>query len=59
MKEGNNIQIIEWQDMDKKKFYGIGTICSGLLRFMLYPANLVKTRLQVCFDSVTVCNCQP
>lgn len=47
MKEGKNIQIIEWQDLDKKKFYGVGMIFSGLLRFTLYPANLVKTRLQV------------
>ena len=46
MKEGKNIQIIEWQDLDKKKFFGVGMIFSGLLRFTLYPTNLVKTRLQ-------------
>ncbi|CAK8672001.1 unnamed protein product [Clavelina lepadiformis] len=46
MKEGRNIQIIEWQDLDKKKFYGFGLVFSGLLRFTIYPTNLVKTRLQ-------------
>ncbi|XP_078484550.1 solute carrier family 25 member 44-like [Ciona intestinalis] len=46
MKEGKNIQIIEWKDLDKKKFYTSGLMLSGLLRFTIYPANLIKTRLQ-------------
>ena len=47
MKEGKNIQIIEWKDLDKRKFFGMGMICSSLLRFTLFPTNLIKTRLQV------------
>nr|CAB3266184.1 solute carrier family 25 member 44-like [Phallusia mammillata] len=46
MKEGKNIQIIEWTDLDKKKFYAYGLAMSGVLRFTIYPMNLVKTRLQ-------------
>ncbi|XP_077996849.1 solute carrier family 25 member 44-like [Glandiceps talaboti] len=40
-------KIIEWDDMDKKKFYGFGVMISMGIRGMIYPTMLVKTRLQV------------
>lgn len=46
MKEGRNIKIIEWNDLNKHKFYMNGIAFFGTLRFMVYPINLVKTRLQ-------------
>jgi len=49
MKEGRNLQIIEWGDLDKKTFYSYSLCMSGVLRFTIYPMNLVKTRLQVSF----------
>jgi len=46
MKEGRNIKIIEWNDLNKQKFYMNGIAFFSTLRFMVYPINLVKTRLQ-------------
>ena len=43
----NNIRIIEWDDMDKKKFYAFGVILSMTIRGVIYPTSLIKTRLQV------------
>jgi solute carrier family 25 protein 44 len=38
--------VVEWAHLDKKKFYFFAPLASFLTRFMLYPSNLVKTRLQ-------------
>ncbi|XP_039271931.2 solute carrier family 25 member 44-like [Styela clava] len=46
MKEGKNIRIIEWHDMDKKRFYCYGLMLGVSMRTLIYPMNLVKTRLQ-------------
>lgn len=41
------VKIIEWQHLDKKKFYIIGPTTFCCIRGLLYPPNLIKTRLQV------------
>ncbi|XP_033126200.1 solute carrier family 25 member 44-like [Anneissia japonica] len=40
-------KIIEWDDMDKRKFYSFGLIFALSIRVVLYPTTLIKTRLQV------------
>ncbi|XP_078056265.1 solute carrier family 25 member 44a [Mustelus asterias] len=47
MQEKRNVQIIEWNDLDKKKFYCIGAVMALSLRLTVYPAALIRTRLQV------------
>lgn len=42
-----SVEIIEWQHLDKKKFYLIGPTLFIGIRSLLYPPNLIKTRLQV------------
>lgn len=42
-----DVRHIEWEDMDKRKFYFFGPTLFFGIRALLYPANLVKTRLQV------------
>ncbi|XP_072024415.1 solute carrier family 25 member 44-like [Amphiura filiformis] len=46
-KDRKNIRIIEWDDMDKRKFYAFGMVLSMTIRGMIYPTSLIKTRLQV------------
>jgi len=41
------VKHIEWKDMDKKKFYFFGPTLFLGIRAVLYPANLIKIRLQV------------
>ncbi|XP_061526330.1 solute carrier family 25 member 44-like isoform X2 [Phycodurus eques] len=41
-----NIQIIEWEDLDKKKFYSFGVFITLSIRATVYPATLIRTRLQ-------------
>ena len=41
------VRHIEWEEMDKRKFYFFGPTLFLGIRVLLYPANLVKTRLQV------------
>ena len=41
------IRIIEWDDMDKKKFFGFGAMLSFAVRTSVYPSHLIKTRLQM------------
>lgn len=38
-------QMIEWKDLDKKKFYVIGPSLFMFVRGFIYPFNLIKTRL--------------
>lgn len=47
MKDGKKIQIIEWHDMDKRRFYAYSLMLGTTIRFSVYPLNLIKTRLQV------------
>ena len=37
--------MIEWKDLDKKRFYLIGPGLFMLVRGFIYPFNLIKTRL--------------
>ncbi|XP_010874304.2 solute carrier family 25 member 44 [Esox lucius] len=47
MQQKRNIQIIEWEDLDKKKFYSFGVFMTMTIRVTVYPATLIRTRLQV------------
>jgi len=38
---------IDYDDLDKFKYYTIGPACAFVCRFLLYPFSLVKTRLQM------------
>lgn len=40
-----SVKVVEWKDMDKKKFYTIGPAMFVGLRGILYPFGLIKTRL--------------
>ncbi|XP_035646375.1 solute carrier family 25 member 44a isoform X2 [Oncorhynchus mykiss] len=42
-----NIRIIEWEDLDKKKFYSLGVFMTMTTRATVYPFTLIRTRLQV------------
>uniref|UniRef100_A0A8C4Q6R1 Solute carrier family 25 member 44a n=1 Tax=Eptatretus burgeri TaxID=7764 RepID=A0A8C4Q6R1_EPTBU len=45
--DGRNIRIIEWDDLDKRKFYTFGILMTMSIRATVYPAALIRTRLQV------------
>nr|XP_057901889.1 solute carrier family 25 member 44-like [Doryrhamphus excisus] len=47
MQQKRNIQIIEWEDLDKRKFYSFGVFITLSIRATVYPATLIRTRLQV------------
>ncbi|XP_030043899.1 solute carrier family 25 member 44 [Microcaecilia unicolor] len=47
MENKRNIPIIEWEDMDKKKFYVFGVCMTMMIRVSIYPFTLIRTRLQV------------
>ncbi|KAM9765093.1 solute carrier family 25 member 44b [Menidia menidia] len=47
MQQKRNIQIIEWEDLDKRKFYSFGLFMTMTIRATVYPATLIRTRLQV------------
>ncbi|XP_051998413.1 solute carrier family 25 member 44-like [Xyrauchen texanus] len=47
MQQKGNIQIIEWEDLDKRKFYSFGVFMTMAIRATVYPATLIRTRLQV------------
>ncbi|XP_077375034.1 solute carrier family 25 member 44b isoform X2 [Festucalex cinctus] len=47
VQQKRNIQIIEWEDLDKKKFYSFGVFITLSIRATVYPATLIRTRLQV------------
>jgi len=44
---GSAIRTIEWQMLDKRKFYPYSMMSSFTCRCFLYPLTLVRTRLQV------------
>lgn len=41
------IKTIEWDMMDKSKFFPLSMLSSFSVRCALYPLTLIKTRLQV------------
>ncbi|CAL8381271.1 unnamed protein product [Boreogadus saida] len=47
MQQKRNIPIIEWEDLDKRKFYSFGVFMTMSIRATVYPATLIRTRLQV------------
>ncbi|XP_075899018.1 solute carrier family 25 member 44-like [Nelusetta ayraudi] len=47
MQQKGAIQIIEWDDLDKRKFYSLGVLMTLTTRASVYPASLIRTRLQV------------
>ena len=40
---------IEWEMMDKNRFFCLSAINSFALRVVLYPLTVIKTRLQVSY----------
>ena len=47
----NSSNDIQWDDIDKVRFYGIGTGMYTLITMALHPINVLKTRQQVLSDS--------
>lgn len=41
------IKNIEWEMMDKSKFFPLSMLSSFTVRCALYPLTLIKTRLQI------------
>ena len=41
------ITVIEWEMLDKKKFFPLSMMSSFTVRCCLYPLTLIRTRLQV------------
>ena len=42
-----HITVIEWEMLDKKKFFPLSMMSSFTVRCFLYPLTLIRTRLQV------------
>ncbi|XP_076863045.1 solute carrier family 25 member 44a isoform X2 [Brachyhypopomus gauderio] len=47
MQQKRNIRIIEWEDLDKRKFYSLGMFMTLTTRATVYPFTLIRTLLQV------------
>lgn len=47
MQQKGSLKIIEWEDLDKRKFYSLGVFMTLTTRATVYPASLIRTRLQV------------
>ena len=45
--EGPRLAPIEWEMMDKNRFFTFSVVNSVALRTVLYPLTVIKTRLQV------------
>lgn len=45
--KGRFIKTIEWDMMDKSKFFPLSMLSSFSVRCALYPLTLIKTRLQI------------
>ena len=41
------LTVIEWEMLDKKKFFPLSMMSSFTVRCFLYPLTLIRTRLQV------------
>ena len=46
---GVGLLTIEWDMMDKTRFFGLSLINTVSMRMILYPLTVIKTRLQVNF----------
>lgn len=46
VRQAENINIIEWNDLNLKKFYCYGVLMSMSTRTLIYPTQLIKTRFQ-------------
>ncbi|KAF2984876.1 hypothetical protein EK904_011300 [Melospiza melodia maxima] len=46
MEDKRNIPIIEWEHLDKRKFYVFGICMTMMIRVSVYPFTLIRTRLQ-------------
>ena len=44
---GAYIRTIEWDMMNKQKFFPLSMLSSFSVRCMLYPFTLIKTRIQI------------
>lgn len=42
-----SVRTIEWEMMDKTKFFPLSMLSSFTIRCALYPLTLIKTRLQI------------
>jgi len=42
-----HIRVVEWEMLDKRKFYPLSMMSSFTVRCFLYPLTLIRTRLQV------------
>ena len=47
MPEDTFIKTVEWEMLDKSKFYPMSMASSFTIRCFLYPLTLIRTRLQV------------
>jgi len=47
VKSAHNLTVIEWEMLDKKKFFPLSMMSSFTVRCFLYPLTLIRTRLQV------------
>ncbi|XP_053288161.1 solute carrier family 25 member 44-like [Pleuronectes platessa] len=47
MQQNRNMQALEWDDLDKTRFYPIGVLMKMSIRCTDYPAALIRTQLQV------------
>lgn len=45
---------IQWNDIDKVRFYGIGTVLYSSITIALHPMNVMKTRQQVLEKNFTI-----
>mmetsp|Transcript_19966 Transcript_19966/g.28288 ORF Transcript_19966/g.28288 Transcript_19966/m.28288 type:complete len:458 (-) Transcript_19966:1565-2938(-) len=52
----NNSGVLQWSEIDKVKFYGIGTVMYSTLTLMLHPITVLKTRQQVLSSSSSSSN---
>jgi solute carrier family 25 protein 44 len=43
----SSLKDVNWNDMNKAKFYGYSAISLITVRATLYPLSLIKTRLQI------------
>lgn len=46
VRQTENVNIVEWRDLDAKKFYCYGVLISLSTRTLIYPTQLIKTRFQ-------------
>lgn len=45
--DSGNVQVIEWNMLDKRKFIPLSLLSTLTLRGLIYPLTVIKTRIQV------------